>query len=329
MQSHPRPFLRALHLEGNAARVTEQPEPTLQPDDALVRVSLAGVCNTDLELVKGYMGFRGILGHEFVGTVVAGPDAWKGQRVVGEINFACGACTWCARDLGRHCPQRSVMGIQGADGAFAQWLRIPAKNLHAVPDAVTDERAVFAEPLAAAFEILEQVSIEPGQACLVLGDGKLGALAAQVLQLAGARVSVVGHHEDKLAPLRARGIETVLARDWSPEPMPVVVEATGSADGFARAVAATQPLGTLVLKSTVAEHPNIDLAPLVIHEIQVIGSRCGPFAPALTALANGSVDVDPLISGRIPLERALDALELAAQRGTGKVLIDTQANAVP
>lgn len=314
--------MKALFLEGDRARVRDHPEPRPEPGHAIVRVRLAGVCNTDLELVKGYMGFRGVLGHEFVGEVQDAPDAWRGRRVVGEINFACGRCEWCARGLARHCPSRTVMGIQGADGALAEWVRVPLANLHAVPDAVPDERAVFAEPLAAAFEILEQVPVEPGTRCLVLGDGKLGLLAAQVLHAAGARPLVVGHHPRKLAILERRGIETLLERDWRPAPFPVVVEATGSAGGFAAAVAATEPRGTLVLKSTVAEHPDVDLAPLVIHEIQVVGSRCGPFPPALRALERGDVEVASLVTERVPLARADEALALAARPDALKVLVE-------
>jgi threonine dehydrogenase-like Zn-dependent dehydrogenase len=314
--------MKALTLDGGDLRLRDVPEPEPGPDTAVVRVALAGVCNTDLELVRGYMGFRGVLGHEFVGVVEDGPDAWRGRRVVGEINFACGACAFCARGLGRHCPTRRVMGIQGADGALAERVAVPVANLHAVPDAVPDSRAVFTEPLAAAFEIALQVTIAPGADCLVLGDGKLGLLAAQVLHAAGARVRCVGRHEAKLALLAKRGIETLLERDWTPTPTPLVVEATGTARGFAAAVAATEPRGTLVLKSTVAEHPDVDLAPLVIHEISVVGSRCGPFAPALAALAAESIEVDALVSRRFPLARAPEAFEHAGSRGALKVLVE-------
>lgn len=314
--------MRALELDAGGVRVALRPDPRPAAGEALVRVALAGVCDTDLQLVKGYLGFRGVLGHEFVGAVEEGPAEWRGRRVVGEINFACGRCESCARGLGRHCPTRRVMGIQGADGAFAERVAVPLANLHAVPDPVSDEHAVFAEPLAAAFEILEQVRVEPGVRALVLGDGKLGLLVAQVLRRAGARVLAVGHHEAKLAALARRGIETRLERDWTPEPTPLVVEATGSARGFAAALAATRPRGTLVLKSTVAEHAPLDLAPLVIHEIQLVGSRCGPFAPALAALAAGDVDVAPLVSERLPLARGVEALERAARPGALKVLIE-------
>lgn len=312
----------ALRLDEHGARVAEQEPPEPLPGFACVRVALAGVCNTDLELVKGYLGFRGVLGHEFVGVVEAGPPEWQGRRVVGEINFACGRCASCAAGLQRHCPARSVMGIQGADGAFAEYVRVPVANLHAVPDAVPDARAVFTEPLAAACEILEQVRVDPAASCLVLGDGKLGLLVAQVLAAAGARVRAVGRHPEKLALLARRGIETTDVSDWRPEPCDLVVEATGSADGLRAALAATRPRGTLVLKSTLALHPRVDLAPLVIHEITLVGSRCGPFEPALRALADGRVEVDALISQRVPLARAEEALARAAAPGALKVLIE-------
>jgi threonine dehydrogenase-like Zn-dependent dehydrogenase len=290
---------------------------------ALVRVDLAGVCNTDLELVKGYMAFRGVLGHEFVGTVAEGPGSWPGKRVVGEINFGCGACNWCRRDLGRHCPHRRVMGILDADGAFAELVAVPVSNLHEVPVNVASDLAVFTEPLAAAFEILEQVDVEPGSEATVLGDGKLGLLVAQVLHQAGVQVLAVGKHPEKLAILENRGISTVQRDRWVGGMADLVVEATGTAAGFEAAVAATHPRGTLVLKSTVAGSTQLSLAPLVINEITVVGSRCGPFQPALEALATGSVDVRSLISERVPLSDAADALRLAAEPGRLKVLIET------
>lgn len=314
--------MRALRFDGQSARVVDVPEPEAAEDGVLVRVALAGVCATDLELIKGYMGFRGTLGHEFVGRIEAGPQEWAGQRVVGEINFACRSCPVCAGGLHRHCPSRAVMGILDVDGAFAERVCVPAENLHAVPDDVDDEVAVFTEPLAAAFEILEQVEVAPGLDCTVLGDGKLGLLVAQVLQEAGARVLAVGHYPEKLAILARRGIETILEGDWTPEPTSLVVEATGSALGFAQAVACTRPRGTIVLKSTLAGRSNIDLAPLVINEIRVVGSRCGSFPPALRALETGSIDVRPLISDRVPLADAERALRRAGEPGALKVLID-------
>jgi threonine dehydrogenase-like Zn-dependent dehydrogenase len=244
--------------------------------------------------------------------------------VVGEINIACGTCTRCREGLGRHCPTRSVIGILGADGVFAERIAMPVANLHRVPDSVPDEAAVFTEPLAAAFEILEQLDIRPHHRALVFGDGRLGQLISQVLKTTGASVTTIGKHKRKLALLEARGIETRLLPEWEkgPELADIVVEATGSAEGFSRAVAATRPRGHLVLKSTIANAPAIDLSPLVINEIQVVGSRCGPFGPALAALADGSVNVEPLISSRYPLAQAEAALHKAGQPGVLKVLID-------
>jgi threonine dehydrogenase-like Zn-dependent dehydrogenase len=314
--------MRALHFDGNLARVTSVAEPEHFPESALVRVSLAGVCDTDLQLVKGYMDFRGVLGHEFVGSVCDGPAEWLGRRVVGEINFACRSCALCKTGLERHCPNRRVMGILDADGAFAEYVRVPIANLHSVPESIPDEAAVFAEPLAAAFEILEQVDVEAGSDCLVLGDGKLGLLIAQVLRGAGARVLLVGKHPEKLAIAHRLGVEAVALDDYRPDPMSLVVDATGRVDGFERAIAAVKPRGTIVLKTTVAASAEVDLAPLVINEVQVVGSRCGPFPPAMRALENGSVDVSPLIQERVQLEDALEALQIASAPGSLKVLIE-------
>src|SRR5512139_448273 len=314
--------MRAVFWDGALARVVEQAPPAVPAGLALVRVRLAGICNTDLELTKGYMNFRGILGHEFVGTVEDGAPEWHQQRVVGEINFGCGACTFCRGGLQRHCPSRRVMGILGADGAFADFVAVPIANLHRVPDSVPDDEAVFTEPLAAAFEILEQVHVAPGVEAVVLGDGKLGLLVAQVLQLAGARVLVVGHHAEKLAILRARGIETATSASWAGAPADLVVEATGSPGGFQAALQATRPRGTLVLKSTCAAHAQLNLAPLVINEITVVGSRCGRFPAALRALQAGGIDVRPLISACLPLSQGVAALQLAASAGVLKVLLD-------
>lgn len=314
--------MRALYWDGSTARVTDRPDPSAGPGTAVIRVTWAGICNTDLEICKGYMGFRGVLGHEFVGKVVEGPDEWAGKRVVGEINFGCGACPECARGVQRHCARRTVMGILDADGAFAEKVEMPVDNLHAVPDAISDEAAVFVEPLAAAFEILEQIHVHPGMDCTVLGDGKLGLLAAQVLHLAGARVLAVGRHANKLAFLAKRGISTALFDSWSKKKADLVVEATGSVAGFEAAVAATKPRGMLVLKSTVAEKAPMSLSSIVVQEIRVIGSRCGSFAPALRALEVGSVDVTPLIGARVPLREAERGLQLAQKAGMLKVLID-------
>jgi len=314
--------LQALVFDGAAAHVLDRPDPTPKSDRAIVRVAWAGVCRTDLELCRGYMDFRGVLGHEFVGTVVDGPDAWRGARVVGEINFACGRCALCAKGLGRHCPTRAVMGIAGADGAIAELVSVPIANLHRVPDDLADERAVFTEPLAAAFEILEQIAIERGMPAIVLGDGKLGLLVAQVLDAAGARVIALGHHAAKGAILAPRGIETACAEDYAGPRAPIVVEATGTIAGFRRAIDLVEPRGTLVLKSTTHSREALDLAPLVVNEVTVVGSRCGPFAPAVRALAAGRIEVEVLVSARFPLARAVAALDCAAERDALKVLID-------
>lgn len=313
--------MRALCFDGSTARVKDHPEPEARPGWAVVDVRVAGVCNTDLELVRGYMGFTGVLGHELVGVVSEGPAEWKGKRVVSEINFACGACEACGRGLGRHCPTRTVMGILNADGAMAERIAVPVANLHAVDDAVSDEAAVFAEPLAAAFEILEQVHVTAATRCTVLGDGKLGLLVAQVLHQAGARVLAVGKHEEKLGVLGRRGVRTTLLDAWDRAPADLVVEATGTAAGLELAIGATRPRGTLVLKSTVADRSSLHLAPIVIHEIRVVGSRCGSFPPALRALEAGSVDTASLVSAKVPLSRADEALRKAAEPGVRKVLV--------
>ncbi len=315
--------MQAIVWDGSVVAVAERPDPGPSDGMAIVAVSVAGVCNTDLEITRGYMGFRGILGHELVGIVEEGPPEWAGKRVVSEINFACGSCAACRQGLGRHCPSRRVMGILEADGAFAERVAVPVANLHAVPEAVSDDDAVFVEPLAAAFEILEQLTIEPGQRALVLGDGKLGLLVAQVLQRAGATVLAVGRHREKLDLLAARGIATSLTSEYTPaKEMDISVEATGSVAGFDAAVAATRPRGTVVLKSTVAGRHDLDLAPLVIDEIQVVGSRCGPFAPALEALASREIEVAALVSDRMPLRRGDEALRRATEPGILKVLME-------
>lgn len=316
--------MRALHWDGSRLSLVERDRPTATAGMAVVRVHVAGICNTDLEIARGYMGFRGTPGHEIAGRVVAGPPEWIDARVVAEINFACGACDWCRRDLGRHCPRRRVMGIVDADGGFAEYVAVPVANLHRVPEGIPDRRAVFAEPLAAAYEILDQVAVEPGLPCTVLGDGKLGLLCAQVLASAGAVVTAVGKHDDKLAILRTRGIRTVMLDEWPGTAADVVVEATGTAAGLARAVAATRPRGTLVLKSTVAEQTTLDLAPVVINEISVVGSRCGRFEPALEALAQGTVDVDSLVSDTLPLQDGVAAFTRAAEKGVLKVLLQIE-----
>ena len=324
-QSYPTPASRS-KIEDRESRIVGatggRPERS-ENQTTLVKVHLAGICATDLQIFKGYMGFRGVPGHEFVGSVSDGPRDLLGKRVVGEINFGCGQCDACRRGLSRHCPNRSVMGILNADGAFAEYVAVPAANLHLVPDKVSDEEAVFTEPLAAAFEILEQVQIDPGDQVLVLGDGKLGNLCAQVLRLTGASVTALGKHEDKLKLIKRAGVRTILLPDWQPRLFDVVVEATGSASGLELALGAVRPRGTLVLKSTIAGNHDVSLAPIVINEITVIGSRCGLFAPALEGLEEKSVSVAPLIEKFYPLIDGTEAVEHAARRGTRKILLRT------
>ncbi len=313
--------MKALYWNGRSLRLDPSfPTPDADERTALVRVHLAGICSTDLQIFKGYMGFQGIPGHEFVGEVKEGPGELVGKRVVGEINFACGHCDFCAQGLGRHCPGRKVMGILGANGSFAEYMSVPAAILHVVPDGVADEEAVFTEPLAAAFEILEQVQIKPTDEVVVFGDGKLGLLCAQVLRLTGARVSVVGKHEEKLAILRKLGINALVLSDWTPRMANVVVEATGSTSGLKLALAAVRSRGTLVLKSTVAEGHSLSLAPLVINEVTVIGSRCGLFPPAIEALAQKKVTVTPMIEKVYPLTEGVEAVAHAGRAGARKIL---------
>lgn len=285
-----------------------------------VRLRVAGVCNTDLELIRGYMGFSGVLGHEFVGTALDGEHA--GRRVVAGINFGCGECEVCAQGLARHCGTRTVLGIQGADGVIAEEFLVPEKNLIPVPDAVDDRAAAFTEPCAAAYEIVDQLGPDfPREGAVVFGDGKLGLLIAQVLAAEGFEVSLVGHHLDSLGWLAERGVK-LLSTPPADASCGLVVEATGSARGLREAIAATKPRGTLVLKTTVADPHEVDLSPVVIHEIRVLGSRCGRFEPALELLADGRVTVEPMITAVYPLDEVEAAFEHAARRGTRKVLVE-------
>ncbi|MGE5059649.1 MAG: alcohol dehydrogenase catalytic domain-containing protein, partial [Betaproteobacteria bacterium] len=267
--------MRALYWDGRELCFVPSFAAPKAESTALIKVHLAGICATDLQIFGGYMGFTGIPGHEFVGSVQAGPPEIVGKRVVGEINFGCGECAACRRNLERHCARRRVMGILNAHGAFAEYVSVPVKNIHVVPENIGDEEAVFVEPLAAAFEILTQLQLTPQDQVLVLGDGKLGNLCAQVLQLAGANVTAIGKHSDKLALLDNVGVRTRLLENWQPHLFDIVVEATGSSSGFELALSAVRPRGTLVLKSTIAGKHQVSLAPVVINEINVIGSRCG------------------------------------------------------
>ena len=289
---------------------------------------LAGVCDTDLQLASGYMGFKGVLGHEFVGEVVESDDtSWLGRRVVADINAGCGRCTECLERLGHHCKERSVVGILGRDGALAEELVVPERCLVAVPDTVSDQAAVFAEPLAAAAHVLDEIATT--DPVVVLGDGKLGQLVARALLGAGLRVLVIGHHSEKLELARSAGAEVFLERDLPADlrDLPVVVEATGGATGIARALALVRPRGRVILKTTVANPSNVDLSPIVINELSVVGSRCGDLARAVALLERG-VDPTPLVVARYPLARADEALAHAARPGTLKVLVEGTAPSV-
>ena len=330
--------MRALVYRNNTLMLEKRyQEPSLESGEALIKVLQAGICNTDLEITRGYLAFQGVLGHEFVGiveTVHEGPGASRptyliGKRVVGEINVACrrSDCLYCMRNMPTHCPQRTTLGILNRDGAFAEYLTLPVENLHLVPDDVSDEEAVFVEPLAANFEILEQVHLKPTESVVILGDGKMGQLAAQVLPLSGCEVMMVGKHEEKLALAAKHGVHTFVLDDpqsftlENRRRVDLVVECSGSAQGLELALRMVRPRGTIILKSTVAAQSTLHLAPIVIDEIHLQGSRCGPFAPALRALSQHRVDVRPLISAQFSLDEGLDAFEYAAQPGVLKVLV--------
>lgn len=328
--------MRALVFANNAlSLVQDYPEPALQPGEALVRVTMAGICNTDIEITRGYLAFQGVPGHEFVGVVEAVSSSDEialslvGQRVVGEINAAChrADCWFCQHAMPTQCPNRTTLGILNRDGAFAEYLTLPIENLHRVPENVSDEEAVFVEPLAANFEIFEQVHIRPTDVALVLGDGKMGQLAAQVLALSGCDARVVGKHREKLSLIEQRGIATYSLDDVERvhtdvgRRVDVVVECTGSARGLELALRLVRPRGTVILKSTVAEKSALDLAPIVIDEIRLQGSRCGPFEPALRALSRKTIEVRPLISKTYSLDSAIEAFDYAQQPGVLKVLL--------
>ncbi len=316
--------MRALLLDRKLKLAEDYPTPEPPPGEALIRVKLAGICNTDLELAKGYMQFRGVPGHEFIGVVEQAPGAeeWEGRRVVGDINAACDNCPTCKAGRPTHCPNRTTLGIAGRDGAFAEYLTLPIRYLHPVLDSLPDEIAVFTEPLAAACEILQQVHVRPTDRVIVLGDGKLGLLCAQVLALTGCHLTVVGHHREKLDILTRQGILTALEETLVDQDADIVVEATGHPGGYTAARRLVRPRGTVVLKSTYHGPLDADLTMAVVDEVTLVGSRCGPFAPALRLLERGLVDVLPLIQARYPLSKAVTAFEHAARPGTLKVLLE-------
>ena len=304
--------LRALWLENRQLHLRDDvPRPMPSPAEALVRVLVAGICNTDIELTRDYYPFTGIPGHEFVGE-------WEGKRVVGEINAACHACDACSAGRPTHCERRTVLGIKDRNGAFAEYLTLPAENLHIVPDEIETEDALFTEPLAAALEIQEQVSIDRNDRVLVVGDGKLGQLVAQTLALTRCHLMVVGRHREKLDLLKGRGIKTA---DAPTGKFDIAVDCSGNQGGFAIARAALRPRGTLVMKSTYAGNLTFNASSVVVDEITLIGSRCGPFAPALRLLAEKAIDVRPLLQATYPLQEALTAFDHAQRPGALKIAV--------
>jgi alcohol dehydrogenase len=314
----------AVHLENGRVTVRKTRRPHRPEGFALIRLLSAGICNTDLELRRGYYGFSGTPGHEFVGEVIeADAVQLPGRRVVGEINLSCGKCEWCKRGLGRHCPNRSVLGIVRHPGAFREFLTLPEKNLHMLPDSISNDEAVFVEPLAAACEILDQADIPENAEVAVLGDGKLGLLIAQVLHAQRINAHLFGRHRDKLRIAERAGVRTTLlktrvptaAYDW-------IVEATGSQDGLRQAIQMARPRGSVFMKSTIHGTPSIDTASVIVNEITLIGSRCGRFEPALDLLRSHSINVLDMISASWPLSQAPRAFARAADRGVLKVLLN-------
>ncbi|MFC1834596.1 alcohol dehydrogenase catalytic domain-containing protein [Thermodesulfobacteriota bacterium] len=315
--------MKALVFDGKLA-LKEIPKPEPGPDEALVKVIMAGICKTDVEIVRGYMAFHGVLGHEFVGVVEQSPvPEMNGRRVVGEINAGCGECSFCAGGLERHCPHRTVLGILGRDGALSEYLVLPVANLLPVPARLSHEQAVFTEPLAAAVEILEQVKILPANRGLIVGDGKLGQLIGMVLRLTGSHITMVGKHPEKLERFSELGGSVVLLDELSArdDRFDVVVEASGNPSGWKLALEKTKPRGTLVLKSTYHGGLDFNPAPLVIDEITVVGSRCGLFGPALRIMERGLADPSQLISRILPMERGEEAFQLARERGNLKIVV--------
>jgi len=314
--------MKATYFDGKKMFFDENyPQP--KSGEALVRVRLAGICGTDLEILQGYMKYDGILGHEFVGIVEKSQNVELiGKRVVGEINVGCDKCNFCEKGMQRHCPHRTVLGILKRDGAFAEFLSLPEKNLHVIPDSISDEQAVFIEPLAAAFEIKDQVSLKSHWNVAVVGDGRLAQLIIQVLKLSCPNITCFGKHKNKLQNLVNSGIKIKIGIDHSDEQsFDLVVEATGSNSGFSDTMKLIKPRGTVVLKSTIASRENLDLTPTIINEITLVGSRCGLFKPAIDALATGIVSVDSMIDSTFPLENFSEAIEYAKKPDTLKVFL--------
>lgn len=312
-------FDNGLKLDKNYAK------PSPRKGEALIKVNTIGICNTDYEITKGYMGYKGVLGHEFTGVVEeinADDKSLLNKRVVGEINCGCGECEWCNQGLERHCPNRSTLGIWQREGCFAEYVCLPVKNLLEIPENVSDEEAVFTEPLAAALEILEQIHIPPYKKIAVLGDGKLGLMIALALNAAGLDLILIGKHENKLEIAKKQGVKTKLLSDVEiKKEYDFVVEATGSISGFETSLALTKPRGTLILKSTIAASKEFNFAPVVVDEITIVGSRCGQFAPALRLLESGRIDVKPLISDIFEFDESIAAFERNKEKSSIKVIV--------
>ncbi|MDO9528621.1 MAG: alcohol dehydrogenase catalytic domain-containing protein [Syntrophales bacterium] len=320
--------MRAVVFDGELRFVTDYPVPEVLPHWARIRVQKAGICKTDMELMSGYMGFKGILGHEFIGVVEQCDDTkWIGKRVVGEINAVCGQCEWCAKGIGRHCPNRATLGINNLNGCMADYCVLPVSNLLEVPKTVPDDRAVLIEPLSAACEILEQLKIQGSERAVILGDGRLGILCAWVLSTVLSDVTLVGHHPEKLELSAWRHIKTAVSSADVDTGADIVVDATGSGRGMNEAMLLCRPRGIIVLKSTVASQGELNLAPVVINELTLLGSRCGQFKDGLRILESyPDMPVERLITGRYPIEQAVEAFEQSAKSDTVKILLEMTKN---
>lgn len=314
--------MKAIIFENNELKYVEDyPMPTPKAGEVLIKTKMVGICNTDYEITKGYMGYSGVLGHEFTG-IVESEGQLKGKRVVGEINCGCNTCKLCAQGLQRHCFNRQTLGIWQKDGCFSEYFTLPEENLVEIPDDVSDEEAVFVEPIAAAMEILEQLHIKPCDKVALLGDGKLGLCIALVLNAHNIDLTHIGKHQEKLDISKKAGVNTLLLRDLKPEKSyDIVIEATGSVGGFETSLSITKPRGVLVLKSTIAAKEGLNLAPVVIDEITVLGSRCGQFKPAMRLLERKAIDIKPLISCIMPFDKAVEGFEKNKDKEVLKVLL--------
>ncbi len=315
--------MRALVIDNKKLRyVSDYILTARKKNEALIKILHAGICNTDIEITRGYMKFEGVLGHEFVGVVErCRQKDLIGKRVVGEINITCGHCSFCRKNMHNHCPNRSVLGIFNKDGVFAEYVTLPVRNLHLLPDSITEEEAVFIEPLAAAFEITRQVEIMPYHKVCVLGDGKLGLLAGQVISLRECDLMVVGRHRDKLSILKKRGIKIELCSDFNKRGFDIVVDCTGSPSGFETALNIVRPRGTVIMKTTTASRTTFDMNSIVVNEVTIIGSRCGPFPPAIEAIEKRDIHLQPLITRIFPLEQGVKAFRYAGRKGVLKVIV--------